>query len=279
MKENLMLVLKGIIVGLGKIIPGVSGAMLAITLDIYDKCIDAISNFTKQFKKNIYFLGYIGTGIVLSIGVFSNLVIYLLDNHFFVTMCLFIGLIIGGFPKIYSESQVNVKKRQHIFLILISFLLIIFMNNLNSQHIIKTEANFFALILIGFVEAFAMIVPGISGTALLILLGYYEMVMFRFSQIFNFMELLSTVKFFIPFGLGMLIGVLVMSKLINFSFKNFKTETYSIIIGLIISSIYILFMDTIKTITSISQICVGFVLIVVGVTITYSLDSKFKSKG
>lgn len=279
MKENLILVLKGIIVGLGKIIPGVSGAMLAITLDIYDKCIDAISNFTKQLKKNIYFLGYIGTGIVLSIGVFSNLVIYLLNNHFFVTMCLFIGLIIGGFPKIYSESQVNVKKRQHIFLILISFLLIIFMNNLNSQHIVKTEANFFTLILIGFVEAFAMIVPGISGTALLILLGYYEMVMFRFSQIFNFMELLNTVKFFIPFGLGMLIGVLVMSKLINFSFKNFKTETYSIIIGLIISSIYILFMDTIKTITSISQIGIGFVLIIIGVTITYSLDSKFKSKG
>ena len=79
MKEKLILILKGIIVGLGKIIPGVSGAMLAITLDIYDKCIEAISNFTKKIKENIYFLGYIGIGIILSVGLFSNVVIYLSD--------------------------------------------------------------------------------------------------------------------------------------------------------------------------------------------------------
>ena len=278
MKEKLVLILKGIIVGLGKIIPGVSGAMLAITLDIYDKCIETISNFTKKIKENIYFLGYIGIGIILSIGIFSNVVIYLLDNYFFVTMCLFIGLIVGGFPKIYRESQINVKKWQHILLVLLSFLLIIFMNNMNPEHVVKTEAKFFTLILIGFVEAFAMIVPGISGTALLILLGYYEMVMFRFSQIFNIMDLLGTIKFFIPFGLGMLIGVLVMSKLINHCFKKFREQTYSVIIGLIISSIYILFFDTIKTITGISQIFIGLVLTFVGMVITYSLDYKFKSK-
>ncbi len=278
MKAKIILIFKGMVVGLGKIIPGVSGAMLAITLGIYDKCIYAISNFTKNLKDNMNLLFYIGIGLILSIGLFSNLVIFLLNNHYFVTMCFFIGLIIGGIPKLYSESQINVKKLSNIFFIIVSFVIILMLNSFNPEHIIKTEANFLTLIYIGFLESFAMIVPGISGTALLMLIGYYDLVILRFSQIFNILSLVETIKFFIPFGIGMLIGVIIMSKIINICFKKYQIETYCVILGLILSSIYILITDIYEITLNFKLYLYGFIFIIIGGFISYFVEHLMHNK-
>lgn len=278
MKEKIILIFKGIIVGLGKIIPGVSGAMLAITLGIYDKCISAISNFTKNLKDNMNLLFYIGIGLILSIGLFSNLVIFLLNKYYFITMCFFIGLIIGGLPKLYIESKVNVKKISHIIIIALSFTIIILLNSINSTHTVKMESSFMSLIGIGFLESFAMIVPGISGTALLMLVGYYDLVILRFSQIFNIMSIFETSKFFIPFGLGMLIGVFIMSKIINVCFKKYSIQTYCVIFGLILSSIYILLIDVLKLISNFKLLFISILFIAIGSLISYILDYTMSNK-
>ena len=96
------LFIKGFIIGIAKIIPGVSGAMIAVSFSIYDKLIDAITHFFDDWKKNIKFLLVFGGGIVLSIVCFSNIVRYFIGNYYFVTMMLFIGLIVGG---TYSFSR------------------------------------------------------------------------------------------------------------------------------------------------------------------------------
>lgn len=278
MKEKIILIFKGIIVGLGKIIPGVSGAMLAITLGIYDKCISAISNFTKNLKDNMNLLFYIGIGLILSIGLFSNLVIFLLNKYYFITMCFFIGLIIGGLPKLYIESKVNVKKISNIIIIALSFTIIILLNSINSTHTVKMESSFMSLIGIGFLESFAMIVPGISGTALLMLVGYYDLVILRFSQIFNIMSIFETIKFFIPFGLGMLIGVFIMSKIINVCFKKYSIQTYCVIFGLILSSIYILLIDVLNLISNFKLLFISILFIAIGSLISYILDYTMSNK-
>ncbi len=278
MKEKIILIFKGIIVGLGKIIPGVSGAMLAITLGIYDKCVYAISNFTKNIKDNMNLLFYIGIGLVLSIGIFSNLVIFLLNNYYMITMCFFIGLIIGGLPKLYSESKINVKKVSNIIVITLAFIIIIILNSFSPDHTVKTEANFVTLIGIGFLESFAMIVPGISGTALLMLVGYYDLVILRFSQIFNIMSLFETTKFFIPFGLGMLIGVIIMSKIINICFKKYPIKTYCAIVGLILSSIYILVIEVFKVTLGFKLFFISLLFIIIGSMISYILDHTMGNK-
>lgn len=278
MKEKIILIFKGIIVGLGKIIPGVSGAMLAITLGIYDKCISAISNFTKNLKDNIYLLFYICLGIVISVGLFSNIVRYSLNKYYFITMFLFIGLIVGGIPKLYKESKVDVKNLKNILLIFLCFLIIIIINYINPEHIIKMHANFITLIGIGFLEAFAMVIPGISGTALLMMIGYYDLVILRFSQIFNIMSIFETVTFFLPFGLGMILGVVIMSKIINYCFKKHYNQTYCIIFGLIFSSIYILFLDAFETILNIKDIFIGIIFLIIGYIISYILESTLNNK-
>ena len=93
MKNIIINLLKGIVIGIGKIIPGVSGAVIAISLGVYEKGLEAI---TKINKENIKFLINIGSGIVISIILFSKLILYFMNNYYLPTMLLFIGLIIGG---------------------------------------------------------------------------------------------------------------------------------------------------------------------------------------
>lgn len=276
-KSKILLILKGFIVGIGKIIPGVSGAVLAISLGIYDKCIYAISNFKENIKENFFLLFYIGIGICISIGIFSNLVIYLLDKYSFITMCFFIGLIIGGIPNLYNESKINVKSKKNIFLMVTSFLLIVIINYINPNHSVKMDANVITLILIGILEAFAMIVPGISGTLLLMLIGYYDLVILNFSHILNIKEIFSSIQFFLPFGIGLIIGVLIFTRMIEKCLKKSKQFTYSVIFGLIFSSIFIIFINIIKFPINIFDILLGLFFIIVGYFLAYILDQKLSN--
>ena len=105
MKENIKLILKGFVIGLGKIIPGVSGAMLAITMGVYETGLRAISNLTKEFKQHFKFLLFLGIGIVLAIVLGSKVVVYCLDKFYLPTMLLFIGMIVGGIKPLFKEVQ------------------------------------------------------------------------------------------------------------------------------------------------------------------------------
>jgi len=277
MKEKIQLILKGFIVGIGKIIPGVSGAMIAISLGIYDKCIYAISNFTKNVKNNFFLLFFIGIGICASIGIFSNLVIFLINNYYFLTTFFFIGLIIGGVPNLYKESKVDVKNIKNIIIIIISFLMILFFNYINPSHITKLDANFFMLILIGFLEAFAMIVPGISGTLLLMIMGYYDFVILKFSLVLNLFNIPMLIHFFLPFGIGLIIGIIFFSKLIGYCLRKYKTVTYCVIFGFVLSSIFIMLLNIIKVSQNFFDIIAGMISILLGYFITYVLDLKLSN--
>ena len=110
------LVLIGFIVGIGKIIPGVSGAMLALTLGVYEKLIDAVTNFFGDIKNNLKFLGKFGIGLVLAIVFFSKLILFLLNNYYQEVMYLFLGLIIGTLMIFMKDLKYN-KKNIVVFLI------------------------------------------------------------------------------------------------------------------------------------------------------------------
>lgn len=102
---SLILILKGFLVGIGKIIPGVSGSLIAFSLGIYEKAIDAINNFFSDLKNNILFLGKIGVGVLIAILVFSKLILYFIDNYYVYTITLFIGLIAGTTPSILKKAE------------------------------------------------------------------------------------------------------------------------------------------------------------------------------
>ena len=125
---------KGFIIGIGKIIPGVSGAMLAISMGIYDKALNYISNFRENKKESIKYLFPISLGIILSIIFFSKIISISLNNFYLITMLFFVGLIIGGIPSITCKV-----KKQDYFIVIISFIIffLLSISNINNIYIVN----------------------------------------------------------------------------------------------------------------------------------------------
>lgn len=195
-----MLIIKGMIIGLGKIIPGVSGSMLAISLGVYEELIESLNNILKFTKLNIKFLIKIIVGILISIIFFSNIINNLLNRYYFITMLFFVGLIIGGFTDI--KGNISSKNSK---VIIISFLIALILGiiGLNNDVNIKSSTLFFIYFLfIGIVDAFNTVIPGISGTATLMMLGAYRILINSFSTMFNFNNLSENSLILIPFFIG-----------------------------------------------------------------------------
>ena len=265
--KNIILFFKGLIIGMGQIIPGVSGGMLSISLGLYDKCIDIISNIFKDFKKNILFLLPIFLGIITSILLISKLIKISLLFYYVPTMFLFIGLILGALKNTLKNININNNKKYIIITILISIILIslLFIKketiNYNINLNIKT---FIILILVGFIYAFATVVPGISATALMVMLGYYNLIIDVISNLTNINKTLSNIEIIIPLFIGLIIGIILISKLMNYLFKKKKTLIQYIILGLVISSIISMVITTLSSTYNIIDLIIGIILMFIG---------------
>ena len=263
MKNIIINLLKGIVIGIGKIIPGVSGAVIAISLGVYEKGLEAI---TKINKENIKFLINIGSGIVISIILFSKLILYFMNNYHLPTMLLFIGLIIGG----TFELKKNIKfdRKIDIVILLISIILMYLISILkNPQNNVMLQMNvhtYIKLIFAGILDAFATVFPGISGTALLMLYGCYNTIMMALSNVLQSSLIVSNLFVLTSYGSGMLIGIIMFSKIITYLFKKYSKQTSIFILGISVSTIFMLLKDTIGMSKNIIEIIFSIFLLVIG---------------
>lgn len=270
MKNQYILFIKGFIVGLGKIIPGVSGALLAIGMGIYDKALSAIGNFFKDIKSNIMFLMPIAIGLLLAIIFFGNVISYLLIKHYFVTMSLFLGLIIGGIPSLINNFyKLKFNYKDYYFIFIVSIIVLIFYglskNNLLDMDYLKNN-NFVYWLIIGAIDALTMIVPGISGTATFIMLGCYQEIINMYAH--PFLNLTSI----IPFLIGVVIAIISLTKIIALLFKNCSKSLYIVISFLLIVSVASLVNNVITaTFTSI-QLILGLICLFLGFIVSYNLE-------
>ena len=251
------------------IIPGVSGSVIAVIFGVYDKSITALTNLFKNFKKNIIYLFILGSGILTGAIWFSNVMMFLYEKHEIITKFSFIGLILGGIPFLINEikkkktEKINVK----MFLITLLFSLVLWylsknlinltININNSSKIL----NFFLLFLSGFIYSVGKVIPGISGSFLLILIGMYEFVLSIMANPIS--AVVTSFDKILPFILGLIFGVIVLLKLMKYLLDKKFGLTYSIIIGFVIGSIPALipkFSFNLDFITGITVMIVSFVL-------------------
>lgn len=263
---DLILILKGFLIGVGKIIPGVSGSLIAITLGIYDKMLGSVSNFFKDIKENIKFLGLLGIGIILAVILTSKLLTFLLNKYYIITMLFFIGLIIGGIPSQIKKTKLKFNK--NIFFGILSFLLIIGIFFIKKESNIIKNYSYFTMFLIGILDAFTMIVPGVSGTAIMMLLGCYSTILNMFSNIY----LIDNLKKGIPFFFGIVLGIIFISKLIYFCFNNYKEQTNYAIIGFTVSSSLLLFINIIGVNGTIFTYLIGLFFFMLGCKVSSVLE-------
>lgn len=243
-KDFALLVLKGVAVGIAMLIPGISGGTLALMLGIYEDTIESVAGIRKHFKDSILFLIPLAIGALLGYLALVKLVSLGLTYIPIPTITLFVGFIIGGLPSIFRNvkgAKINVP---NVLCLVIAFVLAAGLGVL-SQNLglsVKIEdVNIWSYILIlvgGILAAFALVVPGISGSAVLLALGLYELVVIvSIPNVikFNFANYLPIT---LVFAVGALIGLLCITKLMKFLLKNHTIPTFFAIIGFIIGSIF-----------------------------------------
>ena len=219
---------KGMLVGIGGISPGLSGSVLLVILGLYQKVINTIGNFFKDIKNNFKFLLPIVLGAGVGIVLFSKIVDYLLGNFEMYTRFAFLGLILGTIPLFYKEVKKEGFSKKYYINIVVAFIVGIVLFTCNKGMFPKIEnPNLFQSILLGFAVAGSSIVPGVDSAVILSTLGLYELYV---SSIANL-----EMTILLPAGLGLAIGVILISFIMNKLIKNYYTATFSIIFGLFLA--------------------------------------------
>ena len=258
-----MLFVKGFIIGLGKIMPGVSGALLAINFGIYEKLLDTLTNFFSNWKNNLKFLLVICSGGLLAIVFGSKLLLYLFDSYKFITMLFFIGLIAGGIYNFSKEITYSWKELVLLLLVIGIFLLLNFYSFTNNSLISKNNSLIFFLG--GFIEVFASIVPGISATSLLMMMGIYNTILKMIANVYNFNFVINHLNLYFCYGLGIIVSFIINIYLINYLIKKYHNTSYTIVLGLSLASIIYLIFITFKLKFNLIELLIGIMLFLVGV--------------
>jgi hypothetical protein len=274
--ENLLLILKGFILGIANIIPGVSGGTLAMTMGIYEDIIKSISSILKTPKKSLKLLLYLGIGAALSILILSKLLNYTLTNYAFATTLFFIGLIVGGFPLLLKKAKGHKVSLGYLlsFLSTTSLVIILRLLQTSENTVSLNNVSLFTMIillLVGMLAASTMVIPGVSGSFVLMLIGFYKPILNTISNITKINLLGHNLLILVPFGIGVLLGIVLTAKLIEYLLKKYEIYTYYGIYGFILASILVLILNVYNKATGIPEVVIGILLVLLGTFIGYKL--------
>ena len=229
-------IIKGVFIGAGAIVPGVSSGVLCVIFGIYEKLLDAVLNFFKDIKQNIKFLFPIALGVGIGVLLFSNMLNYLLYEFPIQTKSIFIGLIIGTIPSLIREvNEKEAFKPQNVMYLLIALAIgIITVVLENRMHIITNVDNMsiMYLVMCGAIMSVGIVVPGVSSTIILMLLGVYSVYLQSVANLY--------LPVLIPLGIGLILGSIIVMKLTKKLLETYYSQTFYSIIGFTIGSIFVL---------------------------------------
>ena len=279
------LILKGVMMGVANIIPGVSGGTMAVSMGIYDKIIHAATHLVSEFKKSMKLLLPIVLGMALGIVVLARILEYMFARVPLQTNLLFIGLIIGGLPAITKKVKGKTIRGGHILVCLLFFGVVAGLAMMGEQEGAAADLSFHLinivkLFRVGIVASSTMVIPGVSGSMMLMLMGYYNPILNEVNDFidnlvqFNVPGILDGCKVLVPFGIGVVVGIFAIAKIIEIIFEKFPDYAYWAIIGLIVASpVAIFFMGSMGTITIVS-VLTGAVALLLGVFIALKLGEE-----
>lgn len=285
MAHHIYILIAGIVFGLANVIPGVSGGTMAVVFGVYERIIDLIANLRKKWKQELPFICVFGAGAVLGILGFGKVMKWVLANYPTEANAFFIGIILGSIPMLVKlafrpgENAPKLGKRfnnwyvglENILPMLITFAIMVPMalagDSGEAKEAAKAEAalletvqgfnlgNTLLYILYGAIAVSTMIIPGISGSFVMLLLGFYTTIISAVADL-NFWILL-------PFALGCLLGVIFVTKLIKWILNRFATPAYSAILGFVLGSILCIFpgWDAMLHVMPIVMVIVGIAAI------------------
>ena len=222
--------LKGIIVGIGGVAPGLSGSVLLIIFGLYRKTLESLGTLLTDFRKKVRFLLPLAGGMVIGVLLFSKVIDYLLRFHEMPTRFCFLGLILGTLPMVWREVKKEGFSRKYLLLIALAAGLGVWFFTVNPAAFPQvTDPTLLQSVLLGVAVAATAIIPGVDPAVFLSTLGFYEM----------YVAALANLDFSVlaPMAMGLGIGAVAISRGMNLLFRRFYTASYSIIFGIFLSMI------------------------------------------
>ena len=252
---------KGLAIGIATLVPGVSGGTMAVILGVYDDLIHAIGSFFEDWKKHSIILLEVGLGGLAGLVLFSKLFESALDKYPFLMGFFFIGVIFGGVPVLYKKSIAAGKKniKDMIFFVIGFVIVLLLSSEPTATTTLATSQGFISIVFLfiaGIVLAVALILPGISGSFMLYVLGLYSVTLNAIHT--------RNIPFLIPLGLGVALGTLGTAKTIEKLLQKHPGKTYMLILGFVLGSLLPVFPGKpvgFSIITSAAALIVGFLLI------------------
>jgi len=283
--KYLVEILRGIVIGVANIIPGVSGGTMMVSMGIYDTLIGCINNLFKDLKGCIKVLWPYGVGMALGIVGLAKILTYLLEAFPLPTNMAFIGLILGSLPVILTRIKGEKKGTAGLIAFIAAFALVVGLQILgegNGQDaaITLSIGQLIILFFMGVIASATMVIPGVSGSMMLMLLGYYNPIIGAISGAIDallamdFAGIFAACGVLVPFGIGVVIGIFAIAKLIEILLRRYKGPTYCAILGLVAASpVAILMATNYAGVTFVSWI-VGAVTLALGFFAAYKLGGE-----
>ena len=247
-------VLRGMVIGLANVIPGVSGGTMMVSMGIYDKLIYSINNLFKKFKECFKILLPYLVGMVLAIVLGSFVLKAAFRDYPLPTNALFIGLILGSLPFIIREMKGEKIGWQGVLAFILLFALVVGLKLVEAENVVAVSLNVgtvLLMLLLGAICSAAMVIPGVSGSMILKTLGYYEPVvteaipgLVKGITSGNWSAVLQNAGILLPFAIGIVVGIFGIAKLIEVLMKNWKGRTYCGILGMVCASPVVILLDT-----------------------------------
>ena len=265
MVQYILAAVYGLVFGIANIIPGVSGGTMLVVFGCYDKVCGALSLNLKEIKKNIVFLIFFGIGAVIGLLGFAVVITWLFDSFPTETYMFFMGLIAGSAPLIIRNATVKEKFRPICALpFVLALALVVGLAMLEQSGAVAPAADiqgigaFILYLVAGFIAAVAMIIPGVSGSFIMVLLGTYETVIASIHLLsLNFAVI-------IPTAVGVIAGLVLGARLITFLLKRYRLMVFSAILGLVVGSLYAIFPAgfglNADTLIGVAALAVGFAI-------------------
>ena len=278
-------ILRGALIGVANIIPGVSGGTMMVSMGIYDTIIGCINSLFKDIKRCIKVLWPYAVGMGLGIVLLAKLITFLLATYQLQTNLAFIGLIFGGLPAILKQTKGDKKGVPGIVAFALAFALVVSLQIIgegNGQDAALTlsAGQLIILFFMGVIASATMVIPGVSGSMMLMLLGYYNPIVGTISRMIdallgvNIGEILACCAVLVPFGLGVVIGIFAIAKLIEVLLHSYKGPTYCAILGLVAASPVAILMATDYAGVTLVSWVVGAVMFAVGFAAAYKLGGN-----
>lgn len=281
-------ILKGMLIGIANIIPGVSGGTMMVSMGIYDKLIHYITHLFSEFKESVKFLFPIAIGMGIAIIASAFGLEWLFESFPVEANLLFIGLILGSLPIMWKNVKGNKIRAGHLIAALAFFALVVGMAAFGGTEGAAADLSFgvvnvLKLFIVGVIASATMVIPGVSGSMVLMLMGFYQPVL---SAITDFIEALTSfdmdgilagIGILAPFGIGVVAGIFAVAKLVEVIFEKYPLYAYWAIIGLVVASpVAIALMGGFATLSGmgavmIAHLVAGAAALVVGFSVAMKL--------